>query len=116
MVADSPLHIGADGHSRRLPDADEAPRRRYYEQQHEQRRIGHNVDRLRHAIVDLAAIDLPPARLLQELSPDFDHPVIRERLLPAIDCLSRFAEAWCREEVGRTAAPQRRHEDSDDSR
>ena len=83
----------------RRQSATEAKIHRYYEHQHERRRIAANVDRLRHAIVDLAAIELPPARLLEELSPNFDRPVIRERLIRAIDCLSGFAEAWCHQET-----------------
>jgi hypothetical protein len=78
---------------------DEEFSRRYYEGQHEKRRIAADVDRLRYAIVDLAAIELPALRLLEELSPTFDRPIIRDRLIRAIDCLSQFAEEWRLEEL-----------------
>jgi hypothetical protein len=90
---------GPDLPGRSRHGAAEAKLHHYYEHEHEKRRVAANVDRLRHAIVDLAAIELPPARLLAELSPNFDRPVIRERLIRAIDCLSGFAEAWCHEEA-----------------
>jgi hypothetical protein len=38
-------------------------------------------------------------RLLEELSPTFDRPIIRDRLIRAIDCLSQFAEEWRLEEL-----------------
>jgi hypothetical protein len=93
-----PMRLPTTGAAVARQSAAEAKIHRYYEHQHERRQVAANVDRLRHAIVDLAAIELPPARLLAELSPNFDRPVIRERLIRAIDCLSGFAEAWCRDE------------------
>jgi hypothetical protein len=95
------------------PSATEARLHRYYEQQHDRRNVAANIDRLRHAIVDLAAIELPASQLLQELSPQFDRPVIRERLIKAIDCLSGFAEAWCEDET--LAIPPERAGESGES-
>lgn len=106
---------GAKTPSRPAPDVADTKLRHYYEHEHERRRVTANVDRLRHAIVDLAAIELPPSRLLAELSPNFDRPVIRERLIRAIDCLSDFAEAWCHEETTDLPPSSRRTGESGDS-
>jgi hypothetical protein len=65
--------------------------------QMEERRVAAEVDRLRYAVVDLAAIDLPPSRLIAALSPSFDAPIISERLEQALATLSAFAAAWRRE-------------------
>ena len=81
---------------------------RYYPGQHEQRRVAADVDRLRYAIVDLASIELEPAHLLAALSPTFDRPVIRDRLIQAIDCLTQFAEQWRLEELTEAVSCARR--------
>ncbi len=88
---------------------------RYYEGQHERRRVAADVDRLRYAIVDLAAIELPPARLLQEINPTFDRPIIRDRLLRAIDCLSQVVEEWRLEELTEAARSSRGARDGEES-
>jgi len=80
---------------------------RYYEGQREMRRVAADVDRLRYAIVDLAAIELEPSRLFAELDPTFDKPVIRDRLIRAIDCLSQFAEEWRLDELAAALSSQR---------
>jgi len=92
--------------SRRAPE-DEELCPRYYEGQHERRAIAADVDRLRYAIVDLASIELPPSRLLAEIDPTFDKPIIRDRLIRAIDCLSQFAEEWRLEELTAAARASR---------
>jgi hypothetical protein len=68
----------------------------YYRRQIEQRHVAANADRLRYAVVDLAAIDLPPSQLIDALSPSFDEPIVRERLEQALDCLTRIAAEWRR--------------------
>lgn len=78
-------------------------RRMYCEQEREIRRVAADLDRLRYAIVDLAAIELPPARLIAELSPTLDVPVVRERLARAMGCLALFADAWLRQETGKAS-------------
>lgn len=88
---------------------------RYYEGEHERRRVAADVDRLRYAIVDLAAIELPPSRLLQEINPTFDRPIIRDRLIRAIDCLSHFAEEWRLEELTEAARCSRHARDGEES-
>jgi hypothetical protein len=94
----------ADGgrEPKRTP-AERALCQRYYEQQRALRTTADNVNRLRHAVVDLAAIELSPSQLLEALSPAFDEPIIRERLERALDCLSRFMEEWQRQEAGRSS-------------
>jgi hypothetical protein len=83
--------------ARALPaEAHAALDTQYYRRQTEQRRVAANADRLRYAVVDLAAIDLPPAQLIDALSPSFDEPIVRERLEQALDCLTRIAEEWRR--------------------
>ncbi len=108
-AADVPLQRG-----RSTPDGEEfCPR--YYEGQYERRRIAADVDRLRYANVDLAAIELPPSRLLQEINPTFDRPIIRDRLIRAIDCLSHFAEEWRLEELAEAARSSRRAREGDET-
>jgi hypothetical protein len=80
---------------------------RYYEDQHARRHVAADVDRLRYAIVDLATIELAPAQLLKEIDPTFDKPVIRDRLIRAIDCLTQFAEEWRMEELSEAARKNR---------
>lgn len=84
------------------PSADETLCQRYYVRQTEIRRIADNVNRLRHAIVDLASIDLSSSQLIEAMNPAFDQPIIRERLQRAMDCLSRFAQEWQRYDARRT--------------
>ncbi len=87
---------------------------RYYEGQHERRQVAADVDRLRYAIVDLASIELPASRLLKEINPTFDRPIIRDRLIRAIDCLSHFAEEWRLEELTEAAREARGSYDDND--
>jgi hypothetical protein len=68
----------------------------YHQRQMHERRITANIDRLRYAVVDLAAIDLPPGELLEALSPGFDEPIVREHLADALDYLARLAAEWRR--------------------
>jgi hypothetical protein len=83
--------------ARALPvDAHKALDTQYYRRQTEQRHIAANADRLRYAVVDLAAIDLPPSQLIDALSPSFDEPIVRDRLEQALDCLTRVAAEWRR--------------------
>jgi hypothetical protein len=83
--------------ARALPaDAHKALDTQYYRRQTEQRQVAADVDRLRYAVVDLAAIDLPPSQLIDALSPSFDEPIVRERLEQALDCLTRIAAEWRR--------------------
>jgi len=84
----------------------------YYADQHERRHVAADVDRLRYAIVDLASIELAPARLLKEIDPTFDKPIIRDRLIRAIDCLTQFAEEWRMEELSEAARDNRERGES----
>lgn len=95
-----PLHLlTSDGiQPAQAPPDDDGRDEQYYEHERDIRRIATDLNRLRFAIVDLAAIELPPARLLQELSPGLDRPVIAERLAQAMAWLARFSEEWEREE------------------
>ena len=68
----------------------------YHQRELHARRLAANVDRLRYAVVDLAAIDLPPGELLEALSPGFDEPIVREHLADALDYLARLAAEWRR--------------------
>ena len=96
-----PLHLlTADGIQPAQTPPDDARDARYYEHERDIRRVAADLNRLRFAIVDLAAIELPPERLLQELSPGLDRPVIAERLAQAMAWLARFSEEWEREERG----------------
>jgi hypothetical protein len=101
-------HVSAKDHAepetllaRALPaEAHAALDTLYYRRQNEQRRVAANADRLRYAVVDLAAIDLTPAELIDALSPSFDEPIVRDRLDKALDCLTRVAEEWRRRDRG----------------
>jgi hypothetical protein len=68
----------------------------YHQRQLEARHRAANVDRLRYAVVDLTEIDLSPEQLIDALDPSFDEPVVRERIIRALDCLTRIAEEWWR--------------------
>jgi hypothetical protein len=78
------------------PEAHAALNTAYHQRQMLMRRLAANADRLRYAVVDLAAIDVPPDELIDALSPEFDQPIVRERLEPALDYLSRLAAEWRR--------------------
>jgi len=99
--ASKPWPIKADTATWDPADVDPALRQRYYARQQEVRRLCENVDRLRYAVVDLAAIDLPPTQIIEAMSPGFDEPIVRDRLARAADCLMRFIEEWERHELRR---------------
>lgn len=85
--------------ARALPaEAHAALQTAYHQRQMDARRLSANVDRLRYAVVDLAAIDLPPEKLIDALSPTFDEPIVREHIYRALDSLLRIAEEWQRRE------------------
>ena len=82
---------------RALPaDAHAALDTLHHRRQTELRHLAANADRLRYSVVDLASIDLPPARLIDALSPDFDRPIVGEHLEQALACLKRIVEEWRR--------------------
>ena len=96
-----PRGSAADAVEMPYTPSDTVLRQRYYARQQEVRRLSENVDRLRYAVVDLASIDLPPAQIIEAMSPGFDEPIVRDRLARAADCLMRFIEEWERHEVTR---------------